>query len=259
MNNVVADHDWDGCALVLGHPGHELRIFQTVARLRPVAYLLTDGSGGTGHARTESTRNALASIGVNLAAPFPPPLPDAVLYQSLLSGNHRVLCDWTRALTEDLRRREIRTVLADAAEGFNPAHDVCRAIARAARQAAGVARGYAYLLEGRPDSCPAGKEVNAITVAGRADELSRKYAAMADYPEIQDEVQRATAAWGPDAFAREWIFLDDAPVDCPPDELPPAYERFGEERVRAGKYSDVIRYDAHVRPFLATLRSEFGG
>jgi len=248
-----------GCALVLGHPGHELRIFQAVARLRPVAYLLTDGSGGTGHPRTESTRRALASIGVSLAAPFPPPLKDAELYGALLSGNHRVLLDWAHALAEDLRRREIHTVLADAAEGFNPAHDVCRAIARAARQAASVDRGYAYLLEGRPDICPCGREVGALTIAGSADELSRKHAAMADYPEIQSELQRAKAAWGMDAFAREWIFRDDAPVDCPPDELPPAYERFGDARVRAGKYKDVIRYESHMKPFLSTLRLEFHG
>jgi len=248
-----------GCALVLGHPGHELRIFQTVARLRPVAYLLTDGSGGTGHPRTESTRQSLASIGVSLAAPFLPPLPDEEFYGSLLSGNHWVLLDWAHALAEDLRRRDIHTVLADAAEGFNPAHDVCRAIARAARQAACVDRGYAYLLEGRPDVCPVGRESGAITFACTPDELSRKYAAMGAYPEIQSEVQRAVTAWGRDAFAREWIFRDDAPVDCPPDELPPAYERFGEARVRAGKYSDVIRYDSHMRPFLKTLGLEFCG
>lgn len=241
---------------MLGHPGHELRIFQTVGRLRPVAYLLTDGSGGTGHPRIESTRRALESVGVALAAPFPSPLPDADLYGALLSGNHRVLLDWARALAEDLRRRNVQAVIADAAEGFNPAHDVCRAVARAARQAAGVPRGYAYLLEGRPDACPPGREAGAVAVAGTADELSRKHAAMAAYPEIQPEVQRATAAWGRDAFAREWIFRDDAPADAPPDELPPAYERFGEARVRAGKYSHVIRYESHMRPFLAALCAE---
>jgi hypothetical protein len=196
---------------------------------------------------------------VSLAAPFPPPLSDAELYAALLSGHHQVLIDWAYALADDLRRREIQTVITDAAEGFNPVHDVCRAIARAARQAAGVGRGYAYLLEGRPDTCPVGRDAGAMTVAGTEYELSRKHAAMAAYPEIQIEVQRATVAWGCNAFAREWIFRDDAPVDAPPDELPPAYERFGEMRVTAGKYSDVIRYESHVRPFLATLAAEFSG
>jgi len=253
------DRSRDGYALVVGHPGHELRIFQTVERLKPVAYVLTDGSGGTGQPRTESTCRALASIGVSLASPFLPSLPDATLYGSLLSGDYCVLLDWARALVEDLRRRNIHTVLADAAEGFNPAHDVCRAIARAAREAAGVRRGYVYLLEGRPDICPAGRETGAITVAGTPEELTRKHAAMDAYPEIQYELQRAEAAWGRDAFVREWIFRDDLSIDAPPDELPPAYERFGEARVRSGKYHDVLRYESHMRPFLTMLDLEFCG
>ena len=61
-------------------------------------------------------------------------------------------------------------------EEFNPAHDVCRAIACAARQAAGVDRGYAYLLEGRPDIGPFGTAPGAMTTACSADELSRKHA-----------------------------------------------------------------------------------
>lgn len=129
-----------------------------------------------GHPRIESTRRVLASIGVSLAAPFPSPLKDAELYGALLSGSCRVLLDWADALAQDLRRREIRTVLADAAEEFNPAHDVCRAIACAARQAAGVDRGYAYLLEGRPDICPFGTAPGAMTTACSTDELSRKHA-----------------------------------------------------------------------------------
>jgi hypothetical protein len=253
----IAARGRDVCAVVLGHPGYELRIFQTLDRLKPVAYLLTDGSGGTGRARDASTRRVLAAIGVEFAAPFPPPLPDAVLYESLLSGRHQPLLEWARALADDLRRRRVQSVIADAAEGFNPAHDVCRAIARAARQAAGVPRGFAYLLEGRPDACPPGKEPGAHEVVGSEEELARKHAAIADYPEIQFEWQRAAAQWGRDALAREWLFHDDAPIDAPPDEMPPAYERFGADRVKSGKYRDIILHAAHVQPFLARLRKEF--
>lgn len=243
-------------ALILGHPGHELRVFQTICRLKPIAYLLTDGSGGTGESRVESTRKTLEAIGISLVSPFPAPMRDADLYSALQTGNHAPLLAWTRALAEDLERRKIDTVIADAAEGFNPAHDLCRAIARTARKAAQVRHGYAYLLEGRPDACPEGRESDSVFIVGTPDEIAQKHKAIAAYPEIQYEVERAFATWGRAAFSRECLFVDDDPPETPPVEIPPAYERHGEARVKAGKYGEVLRYEQHIKPAIDALIRE---
>ena len=45
-------------------------------------------------------------------------------------------------------------------------------------------------------------------------------------------------------MAKEWI---------PEPGEPPFYERHGEERVRAGHYREVIRYEAHLRPLAEEL------
>src|SRR6266699_30347 len=42
-------------ALVIAHPGHELRVHAWVELAQPLAFVLTDGSGHTGQSRLAST------------------------------------------------------------------------------------------------------------------------------------------------------------------------------------------------------------
>ena len=42
------------CALVVAHPGHELRVYGWLALRKPDVYILTDGSGHTGNSRLDS-------------------------------------------------------------------------------------------------------------------------------------------------------------------------------------------------------------
>ena len=39
------------------------------------------------------------------------------------------------------------------------------------------------------------------------------------------------------------------------DETLPAYERYGEQRVREGRYSEIIRYRQHVLPVRAAIEA----
>src|SRR5438552_300306 len=54
-----------GCraALVIAHPGHELRVHAWVELARPLAFVLTDGSGHTGQSRLASTSRLLERTG----------------------------------------------------------------------------------------------------------------------------------------------------------------------------------------------------
>ena len=51
--------------LVIGHPGHELRVFHWLEMLRPVVFVLTDGSGGSGYSRLPSTTRILDQVGAS--------------------------------------------------------------------------------------------------------------------------------------------------------------------------------------------------
>src|SRR5262245_50004468 len=50
-------------ALVVSHPGHELRVHGWLERTKPVVHVLTDGSGHTGSSRLDSTTRLLERVG----------------------------------------------------------------------------------------------------------------------------------------------------------------------------------------------------
>src|SRR5947208_3095820 len=73
-------------ALVIAHPGHELRVHGWVELARPLAFVLTDGSGHTGQSRLTSTSGLLERAG---AAPggIYGRLTDRALYAAILGGD----------------------------------------------------------------------------------------------------------------------------------------------------------------------------
>src|SRR5262245_66068555 len=50
-------------ALIIAHPGHELRVHGWLERARPLVFVLTDGSGHTGRSRLASTSELLRGTG----------------------------------------------------------------------------------------------------------------------------------------------------------------------------------------------------
>jgi hypothetical protein len=83
--------------------------------------------------------------------------------------------------------------------------------------------------------------------------LSRKSAAAYRYEALRLEIESMIARIGIDALRRE--VLRPVPAGLDPMQPPstPFYETHGESRVAAGQYHTVIRYEQHVRPFVATL------
>jgi uncharacterized protein YdeI (YjbR/CyaY-like superfamily) len=79
--------------------------------------------------------------------------------------------------------------------------------------------------------------------------------AAAAYSEMKAEVARAIEAYGTEAFRieslRPWL-----PRLGPPG-APPFYETYGEQQVSAGRYTDVLRYERHVRPVKAALLAHY--
>src|SRR5688572_26672850 len=75
------------------------------------------------------------------------------------------------------------------------------------------------------------------------DALERKLAAARDYPELNGEVEAALRLLGRDIFRSECLrpAANNAALEDLV-EIPPFYERHGENRVREGIYGHVIRY-----------------
>jgi hypothetical protein len=246
-------------ALVIGHPGHELRIHHWVETARPLTFVLTDGSGRGLPSRLPSTENVLRQAGAK-PAPIFGRWTDAQAYEILLSGNLGALTDLTRELAEALGANNTEAVVADALEGFNPTHDLCRYITNAAvliadRTSGRETANFDFVVVAPPDTAPA--EIRNRCVRLQLDEsaLTRKRIAAENYPELKKEIDDAIAKFGLEVFATELL----RPVGARSSdgcEDQPFYETHGENRVREGHYQRVIRYRDHFKPLMQALWRE---
>ena len=237
-------------ALVVAHPGHELRLHGWLELARPRVLVLTDGSGASGRSRLASTTRLLAAAGTAPGAVYGR-LTDRELYAAILARDAALALGLVEELAATLVREGVDYVVTDALEGYNPAHDLCHvlvgaAVATAARAGRQVAH-FDFPLAGPPDARGNGK----APVAFRLDDaaLARKLAAARDYVGLGDEVRAALTAHGVEGFLVECLRpLAPGPFRARPPADPPFYERYGEAQVAAGVFSTAIRRARHVAP-----------
>ena len=245
-------------ALVVAHPGHELRVYGWLETTRPRVFVLTDGSGRTELSRLQSTTNILAGVGAHPGSIYGR-FSDLKLYQALLQHDHEVFTELVCQLADEFLRERIEYVVGDAVEGYNTAHDACRLVLNAAVEMASCARGiklgnYDFLLKGRPDDCPARLRERAVWFHLDDAAVGRKMKAADNYPELAAEVEAAIRENTADAFRVECL----RPVEDDAAEQPvaakPYYEEYAERQVAAGYYQHVIRYREHILPLAEALR-----
>jgi hypothetical protein len=233
--------------LIIGHPGHELRVHRWLGLARPYVIVLTDGSGGGGP-RTHLTFQNVATAGARPGCVFAP-WTDAECYRALLAKDGELFVGAGRAILEDARRLRPAMIVSDALEGYNPMHDVAWALASAVCAA--------LEADGQPVE-HLEFPVVAQTLAGPAriergldgPALSRKLAAAHAYGPLALEVDDYLASAGSN-IALEQIFPAAA---GPPADWTPYYEVVGRQRVEAGRYDTALEYGAHVRPVCDTIR-----
>lgn len=246
-------------ALVVAHPGHELRVYHWIEKHHPLYCCLTDGSGGEATSRLPSTTRLLQTVGASIG-PIYGRYPDTEVYRLLLDGRVDVFVTLVEELAAALAAANVECVAGDAVEGFNPAHDICRLIVNGAveilrRRSGRAVRNYEFLLDGPPDVNDPGSLVVRLDEAA----LERKIAAARDYTEMRDEVDAALGRYGRQAFATEC--LRPAAVTSPTfrfEQELPDYERYGEQRVKQGRYAEIIRYRDHVRPVAMAIAAALG-
>ena len=239
--------------LVVAHPGHELRVHGWLERVRPSVWVLTDGSGHDDRGRLASTAALLARAGASPGGIFGR-LSDRAAYEVIMQRDVTVVAALVDELATAIVDERAAYVAGDACEGFNPVHDLCRlvidaAVLLAARRAGVRVDSYEFPLDAAPD-WQGGGEVLSWRLDDAA--LERKLGAARAYAELADEVERAVARHGADAFRCESLTRAE-PLHTLDGRLAqrPQYERFGEERVAAGHYTRVLRYGEHFQPLTA--------
>lgn len=239
-------------ALILGHPGHELKVLGWLSEYAPFVYVVTDGGGRRGASRVPSTAALVTEFGGQLGDVFGC-ISDAGIYQAILDKDIPFFLGLVDRIAASLIEHGIDFVAGDAAEGFNPTHDICRAVINAAVNMARAAASrrianYEFLLTEWEQRGP--EEHNHRCVHLHLDDslLCRKLLAAERYVELREEVHRALAQRGREYFRVECLRQTTEPGTPPQDSPKPYYETWGEKRISEGKYAAVIRFREHILP-----------
>ena len=243
-------------------------------QVRPAVAVLTDGSGNTGVSRVDSTTRLLDAVGAE-PADFYGEVTDQQCYAALLGRDDDFFIEVAETLADVLVASRIESVVGDASEGWNPIHDIWRAVIdsavdMASHRLGSAIRNYDFLLF-------ASHQVAAVTADGDAlviqlDEAAyeRKLASGALYSELHAEVKAAMngstrdlvpspelsaaldarlGGLNRESYRVELLRPAGAPVSGPR-----VYEAYGEMMVAAGRYKEAIRHDRHLAPVEASLR-----
>ncbi len=221
----------------------------------PDVYVLTDGSGHTGTSRLDRTTGVLRN------AASPPgsvygKYTDRRFYEAILGGDVTLFTDLALDLADALARKQVSVVASDAAEGYNPSHDICRYVSEAAVRLAQSQTdrridAYDFLLVGPPDAPDPPPNTLRLVLDDAA--LNRKIAAAHAYSEIAGDVEAALRAHGREAFRVETLRPAVPALNIAEDAETPYYERYGEKQVAAGHYREVLKFRDHVLPIAIAL------
>ncbi len=243
-------------ALVIAHPGHELRVYRWVSLARPRVFVFTDGSSHSGESRLHRTTSILNKLSSQPGAIYGP-LTDAQIYSAILNGDTTLFCKMADELAAELINYKIEYVVGDEFEGYNPAHDVCRLVINAAIKIASLTvpgiENFAVLLVNNGFNHAAPKPSDLIRIELEDEVLTQKLGDLRAYSELTVEADRILADEGVDSLKTEclWRVADERNYEF---QEPPFYETYGEARVAAGYYKQVIRYRDHVAPIAEALR-----
>jgi hypothetical protein len=247
-------------ALVIGHPGHELRVFHWLETMKPMVCVITDGSGRSGRSRLPSTTKILNQVNASQGV-FYGSCSDREAYLAILNREFELFVSLARELAVCLIDKQVDYVAGDALEGYNPTHDVCRLIIDAGVE---IARRYTnrgignfqFPLTGPPDNGAEGNDGGHIELHLDDAAFARKLSAARSYAELDAEVEAAISENRLEAFQVECLRPASTREVSFGDHDKPYYERYGEQQVAAGHYRDVIRYRDHFLPLAEALRQQ---
>ncbi len=245
-------------ALIVAHPGHELRVHHWLEKTKPLVLVLTDGSGRTGQSRLASTTHILQTAGAVPGSVYGR-FSDTAIYDAILHGRQELFLALLKEIADELIAAKVDLVAGDALEGYNSSHDLCRfligpAVELAQYKSGRQIKNFDFTLTGRPDECPADLRANAITVLLDNAAVDRKLAAARGYPELAQEVEGALRQFGKELFSVEWLRPVSNRAGMSPSAAGmPYYEKHGEKQVAAGHYARVIRLREHMLPLAQAL------
>jgi hypothetical protein len=237
--------------LIVAHPGHELRLFNWMERERPRVFILSDGSGGAQGSRLDYSVSTVRAAGATMIESSGT-RSDREWYAAILAGDIPAFTKTVDAIAAAALTAQAPIVVSDAADGYNPLHDLCQAIAGAV-----VAR---IAGDAPPAFLVSPATANAIGTGSTAwklenEAMRRKQLAVSAYTPLAQEAARLLAE-APDALCTERFLV---PTFDWPEDWTPEWEAFGRTRVNEGRFATPITYRDHVLPIAKALLGRDAG
>jgi len=245
--NSPARSIWCGrrTALVVAHPGHELLLHGWMEEARPLVFVLTSGPDSC----IDTTSEVITRAGARPGGIFGR-FSDDAFHQALLLREKDCFHSLTQELADAFLNDSIDIVVADSAEGFDPAHDLCRVLVDAACALASRVRtplrNFEFPLIGRRMS-----RATAIRQRLEDDAWDRKKVSIAAYNTPATEIESLRTRMGDDALREESLRLAtpwslrkrrDVWYTQPRDGVIPA-----------------VRFSEHVLPLAGSVQRFVGG
>jgi len=248
---------FEKAALVVAHPGHELRVFGWLSQYKPRVYVITDGSGRSGISRAPSSTALLQWVGASTGEVFGA-ISDVGIYRAILEADFSSFLNLADNLAASFVQHGIEFVAADAEEGYNPSHDLCRTLVNAAVSMAERATGkpianYEFCLTEWDQDIAATHDGDCLHLRLDDNLLLQKVNTAKNYVELKKEVEAGIAKCGAEYFRIECLKKISNPVLPCQASGKPFYETWGEQRVGSGEYESVIRYKEHILPLATAI------
>jgi hypothetical protein len=258
---MTNSYETSRCVLIVSHPGHELRILGWVARMQPLVLALTDGSGHTGQCRLAASKEFLQRAGC-IQSKFYGRYSDREFYNKILEQDFDFFLGLSETIAQLLIEHNAETVVGDAIEGYNPSHDLCRliidrAVCRAETELKRTINNFTFPLEGHPSPEPSDENSMMITLSSA--ELSAKLTESQVYAKLADgmlvsEIAASLSKYGDKAFEKEVFSSSNSGLALANfEQVPPFYDKYGEQQVRAGIYRTAINFREHILPISRML------
>lgn len=247
--------------LILGHPGHELRVLGWMKAAKPWVIVLTDGSGHTSEPRVGLTRDLIDEAGARPAEIFGT-FTDEQIYKAILDQDFSFFRQIQKGIATFLAEIEIEVIVGDAIEGYNPSHDLCRcliegAVAEVQQTTGTTPLNYEFPLVAHPAvwSDQQGSECFRLNNADEKWKRERifEYARTVGGT-LLTEVESFLEEFGPNALAEEWLTASQSATSLAQyKQTQPYYEKHGQKQVEAGYYKQAILFNEHILPVINAL------
>jgi hypothetical protein len=245
-------------AMVIGHPTHELRVFHWLTLAKPTVCFLTrvDSCDRT-RPRHISTLNTFENHSIKLG-PIQGALEEKDFFSALLNQDSIYFINIANLLYEWFLEENFDSVVADAYEGYNTIHDVCRLIPNFVVSKMKLEKlvidNYEILLIGNPKKYENTEDLLSMRLTD--SELENKKTQVAGYFGLQDELNDVLPAKGFQNCQYEYLRKINGEYVYPDfDRTKPFYEQHGEMRKQQRVYEEVITYAKHIKPVKQALEA----